>query len=86
VVVPQGEQRNGQFALQVGAYSSRENAEKQKLFFEDQGYPVEVINRVRDSRSLFLVLVGNYLTYDDAKSRIAEIRQRYGVDSFVVSR
>jgi hypothetical protein len=70
----------------VGAYSARENAEKQKFFFEDQGYPVEVINRVRDSRQLFLVLVGNFLTYDEAKSRTEEIRRKYGVDSFVVSR
>ena len=85
-VVPPGENRSGQFALQVGAYSARENAEKQKFFFEDQGYPVEVINRVRDSRSLFLVIVGNFLTYDDAKSRIGEIRKKYGVESFVVSR
>jgi hypothetical protein len=84
--VPRGENQNGQFALQVGAYSARENAEKQKLFFEDQGYPVEVINRVRDARSLFLVLVGNFLTYDDAKSRIEDIRKKYGVESFVVSR
>ncbi len=70
----------------MGAYSARENAEKQRLFFEDQGFPVEVINRVKDSQSLFLVFVGNYLTYDEAKSRIAEIRKRYGVESFVVSR
>ncbi len=78
--------QSGQFALQVGAYSARENAEKQKLFFEDQGFPVEVINRVKNSQSLFLVFVGNYLTYDEAKSRIAEIRKKYGVESFVVSR
>jgi hypothetical protein len=78
--------QQGQFALQVGAYSSQENAEKQKLFFEDQGYPVDVINRVRDSRSLFLVLVGNYLTYDEAKGKGAEIRRLYSIDSFVVSR
>ncbi|MDH4069229.1 MAG: SPOR domain-containing protein [Ignavibacteria bacterium] len=76
----------GQFALQVGAYSSRENADKQKFFFEDQGFPVEVINRVRDGRALFLVLVGNYLTYEDAKAKSADIRRSYGVDSFVVSR
>jgi tetratricopeptide (TPR) repeat protein len=76
----------GQFALQVGAYSSRENAEKQKLFFEDLGYPVEVFNRLRDSRSLFLVCVGNYLTYEEAKERAADIQKKYRVDSFVVSR
>jgi len=85
-VSSRGEIQSGQFALQAGAYSARENAEKQKLFFEDQGFPVEVINRVKDTQSLFLVLVGNYLTYDEAKSRIAEIRNKYGVESFVVSR
>ena len=47
---------------------------------------MEVINRVRDGRSLFLVLVGNYLTYEDAKAKSVDIRRDYGVDSFVVSR
>jgi hypothetical protein len=85
-IAPPAGTQSGQFALQVGAYSSRENAEKQKLFFEDQGFPVEIINRVKDSRSLFLVFVGNYLTYDDAKSRIGDIWKQYRVESFVVSR
>ena len=76
----------GQFALQVGAYSSQENAEKQKLFFEDLGYPVEVINRLKGDRSLFLVLIGNYLTYEQAKSKEADIRRKYNISSFVVSR
>jgi len=76
----------GQFALQVGAYSSRENADKQKLFFEDLGYPVEVFNRLKDSRSMFLVFVGNYLTYEEAKEKATDIRKSYSVDSFVVSR
>lgn len=76
----------GQFALQVGAYSLQVNAEKQKLFFEDLGYPVEVINKVRGSQSLFLVLVGNYTTYDEAKTKEAQIKGTYNIDSFVVSR
>lgn len=76
----------GQFALQVGAYSSQENAEKQKLFFEDLGYAVEVINRLRDNRSLFLVLVGNYMTYEEARAEEEKIRKSHHVSSFVVSR
>jgi len=76
----------GQFAIQVGAYFSLENAEKQKVFFEDRNYPVEVINRVRESRSLFLVLVGNYLTYDEAKGKAKEVQEKFGISSFVVSR
>lgn len=76
----------GQFALQVGAYSTLVNAEKQKLFFEDLGYPVEVVSKVRDGRSLFTVTVGNYATYDDARAKSAEIKRAYNIDSFVVTR
>ncbi len=76
----------GQFSLQVGAYTTTVNAEKQKLFFEDLGYPVEVINKVKDGRSLYTVNIGNFQTYDQAKSKSAEIRKKYNIDSFVVAR
>jgi hypothetical protein len=76
----------GQFSLQVGAYTTTINAEKQKLFFEDLGYPVEVINKVKDGRSLYTVNIGNFQTYDQAKAKSAEIRKKYNIDSFVVAR
>ena len=75
-----------QFALQVGAYTAQVNAEKQKLFFEDLGYVVEVISRVKDNRSLFLVLVGGYPTYAEAKAKSTEIKQTYNIDSIVISK
>ena len=76
----------GQFTLQVGAYASEVNAETQKVFFEDLGHPVEVINKLKGSRSLFIVLVGNFKTYEEAKAKAAEIRKSYNIDAFVVSR
>ena len=76
----------GQFTLQVGAYASEVNAETQKVFFEDLGHPVEVINKLKGSRSLFIVLVGSFKTYEDAKGKAAEIRKNYNIDAFVVSR
>lgn len=76
----------GQFTLQVGAYSTPENAGKQKLFFEDLGFPVEVVNKVKDGRSLYTVHVGNHATYDEAKAKSAEIKKQYNIDSFVVTR
>lgn len=75
-----------QYVLQVGAYTSEANAEKQKLFFEDLGFTVEIINKVKENRSLFLVLVGNFGTYEDAKARGLEIRKKYNIESIVVSR
>lgn len=74
------------FALQVGAYSLRENAEKQKLFFEDLGEQVEVINRMRDNRSLFIVLVGRYRTADEARAAGDAIRAKHNIDARVVTR
>jgi tetratricopeptide (TPR) repeat protein len=76
----------GQFALQVGAYGVQVNAEKQKLFFEDLGYPVDVVSRVRDGRALFLVFVGSYATYDEAKAKGAVIKATYNIESIVVTR
>jgi cell division septation protein DedD len=76
----------GTFSLQVGAYTALTNADRQKKYFEERGYPVEVISRVRDGRSLYLVLVGSYRTYDEAKARAGEIKQRFNIDSFVLSR
>lgn len=75
-----------QFVLQVGAYTAQVNAERQKRFFEDLGYPVEVISKVRDSRSLYLVLVGSFKTYDEAKAKGIEIRQKHNINSFVITR
>ncbi len=74
------------FALQVGAFTAQVNAEKQKLFFEQLGYPVEVLNKVKDNRALFLVWVGTYPTYDEAKAGGAEIKKKYNVASIVISR
>lgn len=80
------ETSRGQYALQVGAFSQQVNAEKQKLFFEDLGYSVEVINKVRDSRSLFVVLVGDYKTPDEAKQKGVEVKKKYNITSMVVTR
>jgi cell division protein FtsN len=75
-----------QFTLQVGAYTAQVNAEKQKLFFEDLGLSVEVVSKVKQNRSLYIVLVGGYATYDEAKAKGAEFKKKYNIDSIVVSR
>lgn len=75
-----------QFSLQVGAYATQANAEKQKSFFEGLGYPAEIISKLKDNRSLFLVLVGAYPTYEEAKAHGNEIKQKHNIDSIVISR
>ena len=83
---PNEETMRGQYTLQVGAYSQQVNAEKQKLFFEDLGYQVEVINKVRDARSLFVVLVGEYKTADDARAKSVELKKKYNINSMMITR
>jgi cell division septation protein DedD len=74
------------YALQVGAFAQISNAEKQKTFFEDLGFPVEVIQKVRDTRSLFVVLVGNYKDADEARAKVPEFKARYSITPMVVTR
>ena len=73
------------FTLQVGAYTTQANAEKQKAFFEGLGYPVEMISRVKENKSLFLVQVGTYPSAEDARAKGVEIREKYHVDSIVTT-
>ncbi|MEW6511301.1 MAG: SPOR domain-containing protein [Bacteroidota bacterium] len=74
------------FTLQVGAYTTAANAERQKSFFESQGYAVEVINKVKEGRSLFLVLVGTYASADEARADGAEIKKKHNVDCIVTTK
>ncbi len=76
----------GQYALQMGAYSQQVNAEKQKLFFEDLGYAVEVVNKVLGNRPLFVVLVGEYRTAEEARAKGAELREKFDMHPMVVTR
>jgi len=75
-----------QFALQVGAFSTQANAERQKGQLEAEGLEVEVVNKVKDGRSLFIVLVGSFPTYEAAKARSAELQKKLNTPSIVVTR
>jgi cell division septation protein DedD len=74
------------FSLQVGAFTLHANAETQKARFEAQGYPADMVSKVRDTRSLFIVLVGDYATYEEAKSAAAAVKKKMGIDAIVISR
>jgi len=74
------------YTLQTGAFSTIVNAQKQKTFFEDSGYTVEITNKIRNGKSLFLVWVGNYKTPEDARTVAKEIKSKYKIDSFFLER
>jgi cell division septation protein DedD len=76
----------GKFALQVGVFSTPANADKQKMFFEYQKYPVEVVSKMKGSKELFYVFIGSYATADEAQTQGDEIKKSFNIDSIVVTR
>ncbi len=77
---------SGKFALQVGVFSTPANANKQKMFFEYQKYPVEVVSKMKGSKELFYVFIGSYATADEAQTQGDEIKKSFNIDYFVVTR
>jgi len=74
------------YTLQVGAFSTMANAEKQKVFFEERGYSSEITDKVRAGRSLHLVWVGNFRSAEEAAHQGKEIKSKYKMDSIVVEK
>jgi tetratricopeptide (TPR) repeat protein len=83
---PTGGSEGGTFAVQVGAFSTAENASKQKRFFHNAGYSVEVLNKVKRGRSYYLVWIGSFKGYDEARKLRNEMRGRFKIEPIVVER
>jgi cell division protein FtsN len=77
---------NGTFAVQVGAFSTAENANKQKRFFHNVGYPVEILNKVKRGKSFYLVWIGDFKSNDEARKFGSELRRKYKIDTIIVER
>jgi hypothetical protein len=76
----------GMYTLQVGAFSTSANADKQKSFFEKLGFPVEITSKVMMNKGLYLVWVGDYKTSQEAKRSGDQIRKKYKINSMVVAK
>ncbi len=74
------------YTVQVGAYSTMANAEKQKKYFDDLGYKVEITNKIRNRRNMYLVWIGSFLTIEEARDLVREIKKNYKLDSMIVER
>jgi len=72
------------FSLQVGAFSTIENARNQKDLFESYGYPVQIRKRQRGNLELYLVWVGEYETRSEAEKAGRSIEQRVNLPFFIV--
>ncbi len=74
------------FTVQIGAFSTLQNAELLKTKFEQEGYTCNIFTMMSNGKKLHKVWVGEYSTYKEAQSAIQEIKQKYGLNAIVVSR
>jgi tetratricopeptide (TPR) repeat protein len=74
------------FTLQVGAFSTLENAEELQSRFRKEGYVSNIFTMVRDGKKLHRVWVGEFQTQDEARRFSTEIKRKFNLDAIVVSR
>jgi len=72
------------FRIQVGAFSVHENALKKGEYFEKENYPVDIDKRERSSGYLYIVRIGEYENYDEAKRALSELKDKYPSEAGIV--
>jgi len=74
------------FTVQVGAFSTLQNAGELKAKFEKEGYQSNIFTIVSNGKKMHKVWVGEFQTYDEARRFTAEIKSKFNLASIVVSR
>ena len=74
------------FTVQVGAFSTLQNAGELKARFEKEGYQSNIFTIVSHGKKLHKVWVGEFQNIDEARRFNAEIKSKFNLTSIVVSR
>ena len=73
------------FSLQTGAFSSRENAESQKINLIIAGFKARVKKLYRNDRTLYAVRIGYYNSKDDAEVVSVQVKKKLDIDSITIT-
>jgi hypothetical protein len=69
------------WAIQIGAFAVKKNAERLQGKVSDDGYLVNVYENLLDGKNmLYLVWVGMFATPEEAKPLLKEIKNHYNID------
>ncbi len=74
------------YTVQVGAFSTIQNAEQLKKRFEREKYICSIFTAVKDGKRLYKVWVGEFNTQEKAKKFALEIKRKFNLESMVISR
>ena len=76
----------GAYVIQVGAFSTKENANRLKLQVSQLGYDVYINNVESKGKTLYAVRVNRYKTKNRAEKIGKDIKTKIGVDYRVLYR
>ncbi len=74
----------GDYAVQVGLFSSIENAGKQLNRLQEKGFAGRISISIKNGKALHAVIIGPYATDADAREISKKIKSGLGLDSFVI--
>jgi outer membrane protein assembly factor BamD (BamD/ComL family) len=74
------------YAVQIGAYASRENAASQQRSFSQAGYAALIKEKIEGRRAYYQVLVGEFTDRNQARAFADEIQRKYKLRCNVVKR
>jgi cell division septation protein DedD len=74
------------YSLQVGAFSTYENAMRQRDMLKDIDEPVEITTRMQGGQTLYLVWVGAFQSRDQATEYGQKLRRQFNIETMIVGR
>jgi cell division protein FtsN len=84
--VPTTEQAGKRYAVQAGAYSTRDVAQKQVDFFSTIGKTAIITRKESGGKTLYIVTIEGFTQEDDARNFIAELKSQHNIESIIVPR
>lgn len=78
------DEKGNHFGIQVGAFSTLENAENIRRKYQKTYADAKVMKKVRNGNSLFIVVVGKYSSREEAESAIPAINNKLSVKGYII--
>ncbi len=75
----------GNYSLQTGAYSVRENAESQKINLIIAGFSARINELYKSNRTLYAVRIGHYDSRENAQKVGAQIKAELDINTIVIT-
>ncbi len=83
-VSEEAQKARGIYGVQIGAFGDYDNALRMKADYEKEYKTTKVVEKERDGKKMFLVVVGGFSTRDEAEKIVASIKDRFKTNGYIV--